>query len=320
MIISRVRRTLLERRLIEPGTCALAACSGGPDSAAMLVALARLQKELGFTLTSASINHGLREAAASEVEIARRQAEQVGVEFHPLEIEVPAGTSVQAEARAARYAALKALAGRIGAGCIATGHTQDDQAETVIMRILRGTGLDGLGGIAPARADGVVRPLIDCRRQEVLRFAQEHCCEIAHDPSNLDPRFERVRIRQEVLPMLQQEDPAIVQHLGDLADDARESTRTICRQAEQLLGQAGREGPCLSQPILRQADRATRRVAVRIWMRERTGVELGRAHLDQIDRAIASKGEIWLPGGWAVTVAEQRITCSRRDWRGGSVP
>jgi tRNA(Ile)-lysidine synthase len=312
VIIARVRRTLQQRRLVEKGMHVLAACSGGPDSTAMLYCLARLAPELGFTLASASVDHGLREAAAREVELVGRQTRSIGAAFYPLKVAVASGPSLQAEARTARYRVLKQLAEQIGAQRIAVGHTQDDQAETVIMRILRGAGLEGLAAIDPLRMDGVIRPLIDCRRPEVHRYARENCSEIADDPSNLDERFERVRIRNRLLPVLEAEDPAIWQHLADLADQARETARMSARRAQRLLRKVEPSADSLKCAALRMADGAVRRHALRIWIERQTGVEPSRSHIDQVDQALADGGEVWLPGQWAVIVTADRITCVRR--------
>ncbi|HMI89850.1 MAG TPA: tRNA lysidine(34) synthetase TilS, partial [Polyangiales bacterium] len=140
MIVARVRRTLRERGLLEAGGRVLCACSGGPDSAALLVALAQLQVELDFTLEAASVDHGLRADAGLDVEIARDQARSVGVPFHALRVQVSSEGSLQAAARSARYGALHGLAASISASRLALGHTRDDQAETVLMRVLRGAG------------------------------------------------------------------------------------------------------------------------------------------------------------------------------------
>ncbi len=316
MIIARVRRTLLERALVERGTCVLAACSGGPDSAAMLAALARLAPELGFSLQAVSIDHGLRADAAREVAIAREQAEQLGVPFHERKLDLGAGGltggSVQAVARAARYTALGELARELGAGRIAVGHTRDDQAETVVMRLLRGAGMDALGGIEPVRRDGVMRPLIDCDRAKVHAFARARFPRIAEDPSNRDARFERVRIRHRLLPALAEEDPGVVGHLAALADEARERAASVIYRASALLDRARGPGGGLLPEALAGADPAARRAALRMWLRERAGVEAGRRHLDQIERALGGKGEIWLPGGWAVRVDRSGVGCFRR--------
>lgn len=278
----------------------------------MLYCLARLAPELGFTLASASVNHGLREAASLEVEVVGRQAQNLGVAFYPLRVKVAAGASLQAEARAVRYRALKDLAAQLGAERIAVGHTQDDQAETVVMRILRGAGLEGLAAIAPLREDGVIRPLIDCRRSQVHRFASDNCTEIVQDPSNFDNRFERVRIRHQLLPALEAEDPAIWQHLAGLADEARESARVNVLRAQRLLRKGDPSEGGLGCNALRMADSAARRMALRMWVQQQTGIEPSRSHIDQIDRALEGGGEVWLPDQWAVAVTVDRITCVRR--------
>jgi tRNA(Ile)-lysidine synthase len=135
---ARVRQTLRDRGLVEPGMTVLVACSGGPDSAALLRALGLVAPELGFSLAAASVNHGLRASAALDVEIARAQALALGIPFHSLHVQLAPGGSIQAQARTARYAALLALAAAQGMQRIATGHTRDDQAETVVLRLLRG--------------------------------------------------------------------------------------------------------------------------------------------------------------------------------------
>jgi tRNA(Ile)-lysidine synthase len=303
VIVARVRRTIVERALIGPDMRVLAACSGGPDSGAMLVVLARLAAELGFLLEAASVDHGLRAAAAADVEVARRQADAVGVVFHALKVQVPGSGSLQAGARVARYDALLGLAAHIGAERVAVGHTQDDQAETVMLRLLRGAGLPGLAGIEPARGDGVIRPLIDCRRSEVAAFALQHCPEISHDPSNLDRRFGRSRLRVDVLPVLEREDAAIVPHLADVADDARAVSLVLRTQAAELLGLSIQAGDIIDVSSWHSVPTAIRRWALRLWLARSTGREPGRAQLAEIERATGARGEVWLFDGWKVQSA-----------------
>jgi tRNA(Ile)-lysidine synthase len=302
-MIARVRRTLLDRGLIAPGMRVLAACSGGPDSGAMLVALRRLSSELGFSLEAASVDHGLREGAKVDLATARAQAAAAGVPFHALQVSVPGSASLQAEARAARYGALLGLAAHIGAARIAVGHTRDDQAETVMLRILRGSGLLGLRGIDPSRPDGVIRPLIDCRRAEVAAFAQRHCPEIASDPSNVDQRFGRSRVRADVLPLLEREDPAIVEHLADLAEEARALSAALRPNAEALLALSIQANDIIDVSTWASSPASIRRLALRIWLERATGEALRRSHLAAVDRATSAPGEIWLSAGWVVRSA-----------------
>jgi tRNA(Ile)-lysidine synthase len=311
MIVAQVRRTLVQRALVERGMRVLAACSGGPDSAAMLVALARVQGELDFALEAVSIDHGLRAGAGADVEIARAQAEDAGVPFHALRVEVSSGPSIQAHARAARYRALAGLAAQRGALRIAVGHTQDDQAETVIMRMLRGAGVPGLAAIEPLRRDGVMRPLIDCRRADVGAFAMRHCERLARDPSNDDPSHRRVRVRRELLPHLEREDEAIVAHLSDLADDARALLSALAPQVEAVLASALQGDGSIRFSSLMQAPLAIRALALRLWLTRVTGSEPGRAHLEQLERADRREVEVWLPEGWVVRAAAGRLVLVR---------
>ncbi|MDD9936967.1 MAG: tRNA lysidine(34) synthetase TilS [Myxococcales bacterium] len=297
MVVARVRRTILERGLIEPGMRVLCACSGGPDSAALVVVLSRLASELGFELEAASVHHGLRPEAGRDVAIAREQALAVGVAFHPLRVEVAGGESVQAAAREVRYRALADLAGEIGAARIATGHTRDDQAETVLMRILRGAGLRGLAGVQARRKDGVVRPLIDCRRVEVAAFARASCPRVADDRSNRDPRFERVRVRRDLLPALEREDSAVVEHLAELAEEAGAAREALADLADALLPQ-DEDAETIDLSKLVAAPVAVLRVGLQRLLEARTGLAVGRSHVTELARALTHGGEVWLPGGW----------------------
>jgi tRNA(Ile)-lysidine synthase len=312
VIVARVRRTLRDRALIEPGMRVLAACSGGPDSGAMLMALARLSTELEFTLEAASVDHGLRADAAADVAIASEQAAAAGVAFHALRVTVAHEGSLQAGARAARYAALQTHARAIGAKRIAVGHTQDDQAETVLLRVLRGAGLAGLSGIEPLRADGVMRPLIDCRRADVHAFATQHCPRVARDASNEVRQFSRVRVRQDLLPLLEREDGAAIQHLSDLADDARATALALLRAAETLLGASVQGDGSIDVSTWFTEPSAVRRAALRSWVARIAAIDVGRGQLIELERAARAPAEIWLSAGWvARSAGEGRISLSR---------
>ena len=286
------------------GDRVLVAISGGPDSSAMLDVLARLRAELQLELLAASVDHGLRAAAASEVELAGALAAARGVQFFPLRVQVGAGASVQAQARRARYAALTELARAQGARRIAVGHTMDDQAETVLSRILRGAGLRGLGGIAPRRADGVIRPLIDARRADVASWNAHHDIDALVDPSNTDRRFERVRLREQVLPQLGLENENLVPHLAALADDARAMTRISRAHAARLLARAGVADDPLTLEVapLTQAPRALRREALSLWIVRSGRSAPSRATLEALEKALEGRGEVRLQGGLVARV------------------
>ena len=273
----------------------LVACSGGTDSSALLHVLWRLD-ELELDLHAASVDHGLRAGASGDVAVARGLAERFGVPFACLEVRVPGGASVQAQAREARYRALLEHAAALGATRVAVGHTQDDQAETVLSRLLRGAGLTGLAGIMPLRPDGVVRPLIDAPRSavraHVARFELPHVA----DPSNRDPRFSRTRIRETLLPALAAENRAITAHLARLADEARVLEGWLDVQADRGDAELYR-----LPPVVR--DRALAR-----WVRELTGRPAKRAHIEGLNAG----AEVLLPGGWVARRAGDRPV-ARRD-------
>jgi tRNA(Ile)-lysidine synthase len=302
-ILQQVRATIEQRGLLQPGVRVLVGCSGGPDSAALLLALTRLAPKLGLVIEAASVNHGLRADAEQDIAVAARQAASLGVPFHGLHVQVERGSSLQARARTARYAALLSLACERGATRVAVGHTRDDQAETVLLRMQRGAGLRGLGAIAPHRADGVIRPLLDCERAAVHCFARENFREIVFDPSNLDLRFERVRTRVSVLPALAARAPTVAQDLSRLADEARRAQATLEHAADEVL-----RGTCIDQETLRISALAACSDALvgcvlQRFLEPRMGRPLGRAHIAQLLRAVRLvRGEVWLPRGLGVRV------------------
>jgi tRNA(Ile)-lysidine synthase len=153
--------------MLRGGEAVLVAVSGGPDSVALLDVLYALRESLGLTLTAVHVHHGLRPEADAEADGVRRLCEHLDVSCHVERVTVrrePPWDGLEAESRRARHAALERVARVVGAGRIATGHTADDQAETVLMRLLQGAGPRGLGGLAPARG-GRIRPPIETRRR-----------------------------------------------------------------------------------------------------------------------------------------------------------
>ncbi len=179
--------TLLARCTFAPaGTAVVCGLSGGADSTA-LVALAI---EAGCVVTAVHVDHGLRPGAHHDADIAARTAARLGAEFRVEHVDVSDGPNLEARARAARRGAL-------GPGAL-TGHTADDQAETVLLALLRGSGATGLGAIEP----GPQHPILGLRRSETEALCQLLDLDVAVDPTNTDPRFRRNRIRHDVIPLL----------------------------------------------------------------------------------------------------------------------
>lgn len=234
-----------DEALFARGDVVLCACSGGPDSTALLHTLAMLRERVGHALVAHGVDHGLRADAAAELAIARQVAEKLGVPFTQSALAIAPGGNLQARARAARYEALARAAHEAGARVIATGHTADDRAETLLIRLLRGSGPRGLAVLPPraplpiaidarARVE-LVRPLLRARRADVIAHLERHALPFARDPSNDDPRFFRARVRRELVPLLEDLSPGVVEHLSALADMLGET-----RFAEGALDNLGR--------------------------------------------------------------------------------
>ena len=257
-----------------------------------------LGPEHGCALVAAGVDHGLRPEAASELKLAEQLAEQLAVPFVRLRVHVAAGASLQAQARAARYDALLGCATEQGAQRIAVGHTLDDQAESVLVRLLRGSGVSGLGAIAPRRPDGVIRPLLDARRAAVHGYAARHGLSFATDPSNGDLRYLRVRVRHQLLPLLYAENARLPHQLAALADDARESHALIDARVQQALGRAGAHVARLKEePAL------VRRLAIKALVEREVGAKLARTHLVALDRMLSHGGQVRVPGDVVVSIA-----------------
>lgn len=223
-LIRLAERLIRDEALIARGDVVLCACSGGPDSTALLHALGRLRSRGGFTLVAHGIDHGLRPEAPSELALAEQVATAIGVPFAITRVDVAPGGNLQARARDARRSALGAAAIAAGATSIATGHTADDRAETVLLRLLRGAGPDGLAALPPSASMPagrgslrLIRPLLLARRADVKAHLARHAIDAASDPSNEDARFLRVRVRRELLPLMESMSPGIVDHLCSLA-------------------------------------------------------------------------------------------------------
>jgi len=233
-----VRATIHRETMIVAGDRVLVAYSGGPDSTALLCALYSLAEELDIQLVAAHFNHGLH-AEAGEVE--RRcgeRARSLGIPFVSARSKSLSQVqhNLEAEARRERYRFLHGVAQETGCNKIATGHTRDDQAETVLMRVLRGTGVRGLAGIQPVRADGVIRPLIERSRQEVLSFLRRRGIAFEQDPMNSELRFTRNYIRSRILPELSRLNPDASAALARLA--------VVARRYEQAVAGLLREHVC----------------------------------------------------------------------------
>ncbi len=253
-LVARVRRFIVNRDLIPQGTRVLAAISGGPDSTCLLLTLAALRHSLHFELAAAYFDHGLRGArpAQRERNFARALCQTLGVPFRSGAGDVRAHAksrrlSIEEAARKLRYRFLARAARAADCDIAAAGHTRDDQAETVLLHLIRGSGLRGMAGMAPAAtwpvttrsvAPRLIRPLLSLSREET-----ERCCRAAgvtplRDPSNRSPAYLRNRIRHDLLPRLRKYNPRIDEALTRLAGAAARDIELLERLAAETLADA----------------------------------------------------------------------------------
>lgn len=305
-----VLETLRTRGLAGPGEAILVAASGGPDSTALLAALALLRGagEAG-PITALHVDHGLRPGVEAEAAVARRACERLGIPFRSVRVEVAPG-NVQAAARSARYAALRGEAARTGAERIATGHTRTDQAETVLLRLARGAGARGLSAIPPRRG-AIIRPLIDRPRSDGLAFLARQGLAWCDDPTNATPRYARNRLRQGLWPALLALNPSAEAALARAADLLRDDERALSARAGRLLAAAGGPGAALETARLLGAPLAVQRRVVRRLARAAGGTATpGAEHVARVLRLVAGgrPGRTGLPGGLEARVAARRLT------------
>lgn len=230
-LLTHLVRTVRQHQLFVPGQHLLVAVSGGPDSIALLSLLYRLARSWRLTLTAIHCNYGLRGAESDGDELFVRefcQERQLPLVIHrPTLVKRRQRSSLQARARDARYDFMRQLAHEVGAVRIAVGHTANDQAETVLMWMLRGAGMAGLAGMPYMREDGIIRPLLASTREEVLAYLGQEGLTSRRDSSNEKPLYYRNRIRKDLLPVITRLAPAAVRVLQRQADVAREDERYL---------------------------------------------------------------------------------------------
>ena len=226
-MLNKLREFSRQQDLIRRGDKIVCAVSGGADSMALLWALYLLKEEWDLDISAAHFNHHLRGAESDRDEaFVREFCEGYGIPLHVGSgTIVPGKKGLEAAARDARYAFLRSLPGKI-----ATAHTADDNAETLLMHLVRGTGLKGLGGIMP-RNGSVIRPMLSITRQEIEDFLEEYAVDHITDSSNNGDDFLRNRIRHHVMPLLKEENPRLSQNLSAMALRLRQDEEALSRQA-----------------------------------------------------------------------------------------
>ena len=317
-LVGIVRRSINAHSMIEAGDRVLVAVSGGADSACLALVLQELRDRLRFEIAIGHVHHGLRgEEADADQDAAECLAERLVVEFAAAAVNLPGGSNVEARAREARYRALHELAGRMDCNKIATGHTRDDQAETFLLRLLVGAGVEGLTAIHPTRVDGVIRPLLDCHRNVVEQTVRENGIVARRDAMNDDPRFLRTRVRHEVIPLLRELNPEIAELCARSVDSLRAAQAAQNEWAMAHLTD-GEEG--LDLRTLEPLSADLRRVLVWSWLRESLpDLRVTSRHVDAIVNLAQPMGvgrEVHLPARMRVERAGLRLSLRRRPSEG----
>jgi len=273
--------------LLSPGDRVVCAVSGGADSIALLFALYLLAPKLSVTLEAAHFNHCLRgDESDADADFVKEFCAGYQIPLYMGQGKVVAGNKgLEAAARTARYAFLEQLSGKI-----ATAHTADDNAETLLMHMIRGTGLKGLGGIAPVRGK-LIRPMLEVTRQDVLAFLEEYHLPWREDSTNQSELFLRNRVRHGIMPLLRAENPAAALSLSQMALQLREDEAALAAQAEK-------QEPIVSQ--LRQLSPAVRSRWIRGFLQANGVPEPESDHVSLVERVIFSEkpsASAHMPGG-----------------------
>lgn len=289
----------LGRELTRPGETVVCAVSGGADSIAMLFAFYLNRERLGIQLEAAHFNHQLRgEESDRDEAFVRSFCDRYDIPLHVGRGAVkPGKKGLEAAAREARYAFLETLPGKI-----ATAHTADDNAETVLIHVLRGTGLKGLGGIAPVQGR-IIRPMLRITRDEVEAFLEEWGLQHVEDSSNQGDAFLRNRLRHHVMPLLKAENPRLAQNLSRMALSLREDEEYLSQQA------AFETMPTVTE--LKAMPKALRYRVLERFLKEHGVKEPGCVQLDEVNALLFSEkpsAKTRFSGGTVIAREYDRLT------------
>lgn len=285
----KVERTMARHGMLAPGDRVVVAVSGGPDSVCLLDILYRLKDALGVNLVVAHLDHGLRPGVdEEETRFVASLADSLNLRFFTQKtggVIAPEEASLEEKARDLRYRFFASVKARAHAHKIALGHTLDDQAETVLMRLLRGSGPAGLSGIPPVRDNTIIRPLIEMTREEVLHYLEKRNLHCVTDASNADTTYLRNHIRLHIMPRLQAIQPRVVERLAQTADIMRAEKTYLEQEAARWLEKAANRdrGGGIRLPVsgVKALPKALKREVIRGALR-RTGGSLRGVNLQHI--------------------------------------
>ena len=237
---TKVLNTIEKFNLIKKGEGIVLGVSGGPDSISMLNILNEIKDEMEFKIYVAHINHMIREEADDDEKYVQNYCQKNNIEFFAKRIDVVQFANnkkigTEEAGRNIRYEFFDEVMNKVGANKIAIAHNKNDKIETIIMNLLRGSGISGLKGIEPIRDNKYIRPLIECERQEIEQYCEEQKLEPRIDKTNFENDYTRNKIRNIVIPYIKQEyNPNIIQTLDRLSEVANEESNYIELQAKEI--------------------------------------------------------------------------------------
>jgi tRNA(Ile)-lysidine synthase len=328
-LVAAVDRALRAAGVPPRGGTLVVGLSGGKDSVALVDAVASLRRRRGFRVVAAHLDHGLRPGSADDAAFCAALCERLEVPFRAGTADVRARAArerggLEQAARRERYAYLRRVRDEEKAVAIAVAHTRDDQAETLLLRLLRGAGATGLGGMRP-RAGDVVRPLLAVSREEILAHLRERGLDWREDPSNADTAHRRNRVRHELIPYLEERfNPGIRAALARTASLLADEAAHVRAEADALLAAIAREeggALVLGRAALANAPTPVARAAVRQGLARAGGLaQVGALHVErilQLARAKAPSGRrLPLPGGREARFTRDAVRLERRAGAG----
>jgi tRNA(Ile)-lysidine synthase len=325
VLIAAVDRALKAAGTPPRGGTLVVGLSGGADSVALLDALAALRRRRGFRVVAAHLDHGLRPGSAGDAAFCAALCARLDVPLRAgaADVRARAGRErggLEQAARRERYAFLRRVRDEEGAAVIAVAHTRDDQAETLLLRLLRGAGATGLAGMRPRSGD-LVRPLLAVSRPQVLAHLRERGLEWREDPSNVDVAHRRNRVRHELLPYLEERfNPQVRAVLARTASLLADEAAHVRAEAASLLARIGREeggALVLRRAPLAEAPPAVARAAIREALLRVGGLgRVGALHVERVLQLAGAKApsgrRLPLPGGREARFTRDEVRIEKR--------
>jgi|LFRM01.1.fsa_nt_gb tRNA(Ile)-lysidine synthase len=326
-ILPAVLTTIKGYSMLQPGDSVVVGVSGGIDSTALLHVLWRLRESWSLQLHIAHLNHGIRgEDAAKDAQLVEALGAELGIPVHLRQLDIPkiarqTGRSEEEAGRIARYQLYEGLADEVGASRIAVGHHGDDQAETILMNLIRGAGLRGLSGMPPVRGR-VIRPLIELEKWQLEAYCRSWSLPWREDVTNWSTAYRRNFVRWEIIPKLKELNPGVVRRLMGTANTLAEDWQLLDQLAQEAFDQAvlgvqpGRQISLSLAAMVSLPSAIRKRAAAKAYSQVAQGGQaLAAAGLDYIEKCITGKapvGQRTLPGNVDVFVRDEVLILARR--------